>query len=380
MINKIRQIIKPKYETLNRIEVSQKEILDNYYLLKNKQPQAAIFPVLKSNAYGHGLRELCQILNGSEAPFVVVDSFPELQVTNRYFKKKTLILGEMSDKAYSYADFKKNEFCVYTKKSLAILAGLGRAKIHLFINSGMNREGIKDLKKFLTENRELLKKVEITGFCSHLAASEEDGDFNKRQLDKFLSDLKILRSEGFNPKWIHLGNSAAIFTFSVPELTAFRSGLALYGYNPFPKDSGNFSKAEALKPSLRVISKVVSIQELEAEEIVSYNGTYQANCSERIATIPFGYYEGLPRSLSNLAEFVWEKEGKRQYLKIAGKVCMNLCCLVAGSSKIEIGDEIEIISKNKNDKNSLENLSKLAGQIPYEILIRLQSNIHRIIN
>ena len=380
MINKIRQIIKPKYETLNRIEISRKAILDNYCLLKSQQPQAAIFPVLKSNAYGHGLKELCQILNDSKAPFVVVDSFPESQVTNRYFKKKTLILGEMSDKAYSYADFKKNEFCIYTKKSLAVLAGLGRARIHLFINSGMNREGIKDLKKFLTENRELLKKVEITGFCSHLAASEDDGAFNKKQLDKFLADLKILRSEGFNPKWIHLGNSAAIFTFSVPELTAFRSGLAFYGYNPFSEDSSNFAKAEALKPGLRAVSKIVSIQEIEALETVSYNGTYQASCSQKIATIPFGYYEGLSRNLSNLGEFVWETAGKRQYLKIAGKVCMNLCCLAAGPFNIKIGDEIEIISKNKNDKNSLENLSKLAGQIPYETLIRLQSNIHRIIN
>ena len=149
MINELRQLFKPRYQTLNVFEIKRQVILDNYKLLQANQPGAAIFPVLKSNAYGHGLSELCFILNDSEAPMVVVDSFPEAQTAYRYFKKKVLILGEMPAKAYSYCDLKRSEFCVYNQESLAVLAKMGKAKIQLFVNSGMNREGVKDVKQFL---------------------------------------------------------------------------------------------------------------------------------------------------------------------------------------------------------------------------------------
>jgi len=379
MWNKLRQLIKPKYQTLNNIEIKRQSILDNYKLLQANQPEAAIFPVLKSNAYGHGLKELCLILNDSSAPYVVVDSFPEAQTAYHYFKRKVLILGEMPIKAYSYCDLKRSEFCVYNHESLKALADLGRAKIHLFVNSGMNREGIKDLEKFLDDNSELLKKVEITGLCSHLAAAEEDNESNKKQLEKFLTDLEILKSKNFNPKWVHLGNSAAIFSLHDSRLSAFRSGLSLYGYNPLSPDNKNYSKADNLQPALRLISTVVSIQDLKINDQVSYNGTYRADSDSKVATIPFGYYEGLPRSLSNLASVVYEKTGKRYDLKIAGRVCMNLCCLELKNLDVKIGDKIEIISWIKTDNNSLEKLAKLANKITYELLVGLQSNIRRVV-
>lgn len=379
MINRIKQLIKPKYQTLNKIEIKRQAILDNYQILLKSQPEAAIFPVLKSNAYGHGLKELCQILNDSPAPFVIVDSFPEAQIVYHYFKRQVLILGEMPDKAYSYCDLKRSEFCVYNKESLLALAKLGRAKIHLFVNSGMNREGIKDIKTFLEDNLDLLKKVEITGFCSHLSSAEENSNLNKIQLDKFLNDLEILRSFGFKPKWVHLGNSAAIFSLSCPSLTAYRSGLALYGYSPFNITSPQFIKTEKLRPALRLTSTVVSLQDLKVGETVSYNATYQAKENGKIAVIPFGYYEGLNRGLSNAAKLIWEQAGKRHYLKIAGRVCMNLCCLEAGNLNVKIGDEIEIISLNANDENSLNNLAKISGRIIYELLVNLNANIRRYI-
>lgn len=378
MINKLKQLFKPKYRTLNILEIKKQSILDNYKLLQDNQPQAAIFPVLKSNAYGHGLKEICTILNGSAAPFVVVDSFPEAQIAHRYFKKKILILGEMPAKVYSYCDFKRSEFCIYNRESLEALARLGQAKVHLFINSGMNREGIKDIKKFLEDNKDLLSKVEVSGFCSHLAASEASDGTTEKQLEKFLSDLEILKSEGYNPRWVHLGNSAAIFSLHNEKLTAFRSGLSLYGYNPFAEDSVDF-KADGLEPALRLSSTVVSIQDLDAGDKVSYNGIYQAGSKGKVAVIPFGYYEGLDRGLSNMASLVWEEAGKRHYLKIAGKICMNLCCLEINDLNVKIGDRIEIVSWNKEDLNSLENLAKISGRITYELLVRFQANIRRII-
>lgn len=379
MINRLKKIIKPKYQTFNVVEVKRQAVLDNYNILLENQAQAAIFPVLKSNAYGHGLKELCQILNDSSAPMVIVDSFPEAQIVYHYFKRSVLILGEMPDKAYSYCNLKRSEFCVYSRESLISLSKIGKAKIHLFVNSGMNREGIQDLSKFIKDNLEFLKKVEITGLCSHLASAEENSELNKIQLNKFLEDLDILRSAGFNPKWVHLGNSAAIFSLSHPSLTAYRSGLALYGYSSFAETNRNYLKTNNLRPALRLTSTVVSVQDVSINNSVSYNETYKSKIAGKIAIIPFGYYEGLNRKLSNLARLVWERDNRREYLKIAGLVCMNLCCLEAKDLNIKKGDTVEVISYNKDDENSLANLAKLAGVIPYELLVNIQSNIRRII-
>lgn len=377
MISKIRKIMKPKYETLNKIEIKRTSIIANYQLLKNQQPAATIIPVLKSNAYGHGLAEMCQILNDTKAEMVAIDSFPEAQIAYRYFKRKILILGEVPDSAYSYCRIARTDFCVYNRSSLLSLAKLGRARIHLFYNSGMNREGIQDLEKFLVENRLILKKLEVVGFCSHLASADEDSNLNNKQLNHFLQGLDILESHGYAPQYIHLGNSAAIFTVKERRLTAFRSGFALYGYNPLDLRHNSYQLASKLQPALRLLSSIVSISDIKKGDSVSYNETYKATEDTRVAIIPFGYYEGLSTKLSNKASFLCCKGDKKYSLKIIGKVCMNMSCLNISDYDIKIGDKVEIISWNKQDINSIVNLSKMAEQIPYEFLVKIQGNIRR---
>jgi len=375
MLNFLRKLIKPKYPTLNKIEISAANILDNYRHLKTLQPTAAIFPVLKANAYGHGLKEMCQILNATDAPLVVVDSFPEAQIAYRYFQAKVLILGEMPLKAYRHCQFKRTEFTVYNAGTLKYLARFGkRAKVHLFFNSGMNREGLKDLPAFLAANKKYLAKVDVVGFCSHLASAEEDSPLNETQLDNFSEALETLRAAGFFPKWVHLGNSAALFKLDDQLLTAYRPGLALYGYNPFSDESG---RGDGLKPALEVFSHIVSLQDLSAGESVSYNAIYHAPEATRIAVIPFGYFEGLDRRLSNRANFLVQTEREEFFSPIAGQVCMNLTCLDIGLRPAAVGDLVKIISAQPEDQNSLVNLSALMGTIPYEVLVKLQGNIRR---
>lgn len=378
MITSLKKIIKPKYKTLNKIEIKKSCLLHNFKLLERQQTPAVIFPVLKSNAYGHGLKELCQILNETNAPMVAIDSFPEVQIAYKYFKKRILILGEMPSDAYSYCKLSRTDFCVYNSSSLKTLAKLGRARIHLFVNSGMNREGIQDLASFLTENKSLLTKLKVVGLCSHLSSAENpDGVKNKVQLASFFDKLKILQAEGYHPEYVHLGNSAAIFKLHDKRLNAFRSGLALYGYNPLDLNDSSYLEASGLQPALTLYSTVVALQNLQAGDTVSYNDSYQVTKPSKIAVIPFGYYEGLTRELSNKASFIFNKDGQKEILNIAGKVCMNLCCLDATNTKIKIGDEVEVISRNPTSVNSVLNLAKLSGQIPYDFLVKLQANIRR---
>lgn len=375
MLNFLRRLIKPKYETLNKIEISEENILFNFNYLNNLQPTAEIFPVLKSNAYGHGLKEICLILNKTKVKMVAVDSYPEAQVVYRYFNGKVLILGEMPLRAYSYCKFSRTEFVVYNEATLRYLARYGhRARVHLFLNSGMNREGIKDLDIFISKNKKNLDRVVISGLCSHLASAEQHSILNKTQEDNFSNDLETLRAAGFFPEWVHLGNSAAIFTINNKLLTAYRPGLALYGYSPFSEHEEGTS---VLKPALEVFSHIVSIQNLKFGESVSYNEDYRATAPGRVAIIPFGYFEGLDRRLSNHATFLVKSEAGDFWSQIAGKVCMNLSCLDIQNRSVKIGDIVQVISAESSDPNSIRNLSALMGTIPYEFLVKIQPNVRR---
>jgi len=127
---------------MNMIYVDRSAILDNYTLLKKLQPQAELFPVLKSNAYGHGIKHIAKILNKTDAPYLVVDSYPEYMLVKKYSKKNILLLGETLPENYRHFDYKKVTFCVYNIKSLEALGRSGKpVKIHLFVNTGMYREG-----------------------------------------------------------------------------------------------------------------------------------------------------------------------------------------------------------------------------------------------
>jgi len=375
MINILRKILKPKYDTLNEIEVDGNKIISNFNYLKSLQKEAVIFPVLKSNAYGHGLKEMCRILNKTSASMVIVDSFPEAQIVYRNFKGRVLILGEMPIDTYKYTRLSKTDFVIYNSDTLKYISRYGkRARIHLFVNSGMNREGIKNLALFIKENQRYLERVDVVGLCSHLAsADDQKSPLNIEQENLFLDDLAVLKTAGFFPRYVHLGNSAAILSLNNKLLTAYRAGLSLYGYSTI-KSLNN--KNVELQPALQIFSHIVSLQELKKGETVSYNETYQANNDVLIAVIPFGYFEGLDRRLSNQARFLVEDKSGDFYAPVAGRVCMNLTCLEI-NRPVRIGDVVKVVSSNPEDQNSIVNISNQIGTIPYEFLAKLQSNIRR---
>lgn len=384
IIDSLKNLIKPRYPTLNRIEIVADNLLSNLKFLQNFNKDLEIIPVLKANAYGHGLKEVAKILNTTNIKRVAVDSFPESQIVNRYFKGKVLLIGEMSSQSYSYLSFKNTEIVVYNLETLKSLSKYGKKiKLHLFYNSGMNREGIKDIKTFLKGAKKYLNKVTVIGFCSHLASAEEDENLNKIQTDNFFKALNYLKEENYHPEIIHLGNSAGLFTVNDKRLNAARVGLSFYGYHSFNKESSYYSLLENnLKPALKVISKIVSTYQLKANEIVSYNAFYKAKeDNTQIITIPFGYCEGLSFSLlnSNYKAYT-RKDQKLIDVELVGRVSMNLSSWrVLSHERVELGDELIIVSSDKKDYNNIVNLSKNSQTIVYETLTRFKENIRRIV-
>lgn len=373
MISLLRHIFKAKYQTLNYLEIDAQNIISNYDYLQSLQPEAALFPVLKANAYGHGLKELCTILNHTNAQMVALDSYPEAQIAYKYFKGKILLLSEMPLSLYRHCNFKRTEFVVYNEVTLRHLAKYKKkANVHLFINTGMNREGIKDLASFIEENRNYLDAVNISGACSHLATANERNLLNTEQEELFMENVDLLRQNGYFPKWLHLGNSAGVFNLDNRLLTAFRPGLALYGYNPLTRDD---ETTRPLKPALEAFSHISAIQALKPGDNISY-GDNKAKIKTNIATIPFGYYEGLDRRLAKKVSFQVSNNEEFE-ASIAGQVCMNMTLLDLGLEEVEIGDEVKVISAQRDDSNSIENLAEVMDTISYEVLIKLNANIRR---
>jgi alanine racemase len=154
--------------------------------------------------------------------------------------------------------------------------------------------------------------------------------------------------------------------------------LALYGYDPIDdSEDGEFISNSPLQPALQLFSTIISIQNLQANEVVSYNASYLTTKETNIGIIPFGYFEGLDRRLSNKAQFRIVRSKDKIWVKIAGKVCMNITCLDLEKNDVRRGDQVMLISDEKNDPNSAQSLAKLMGTIPYEVLVKLQANISR---
>jgi alanine racemase len=149
----------------------------------------------------------------------------------------------------------------------------------------------------------------------------------------------------------------------------------MYGYNPLEPDDIYYSSYTWLQPALRLTSTITSLQHLQAGEWASYGLTWITNKPTILATLPIGYNEGLSR----LAGEWYTVYYKEQELPLRGRICMNLCSFDIGNLPIQIGNQIEIIWRDENRKNTITQLNKIYNTIPYVTLTSLNSSIKRIV-
>jgi len=366
----------PSVYPMNIIRINKKNILANFDYLQSLQPEAAIFPVLKSNAYWHWLKQITKILNRTEAEYLIVDSYPEYLIVKKYSRKPILLLWETLLENYRNFDFKKVTFCVYNLHTLKYLWETEKdIKIHIFLNTWMNREWIdeENLTKFL----DLLKhlpNIQVTWIMSHLHSADEYWtDSITRQSELFKKMYYEVLKYWHAPLRRHIGNTAWLLKIKDDFFNAYRPWLWLYGYNPLASSDTESKIWNKLKPALSITSRIVGLHNVGYNEWVSYNLTWKNyDTTQRIAVVPFGYAEWLSRNTSDKIYFrIW-----RKYFRQVWTICMNLCsCQIDHSTKI--WDEIEIISESSESKNSMKNLADQSQTIVYENLVRLDKNIRR---
>lgn len=371
--------LETKLEVFNNIEIYSSNILANYDYFQKLNSDQEIWPVLKSNAYGHGIENIVKILKSRTCSYFVVDSYFEaLQIWNQNPNQSVLLIGPTLMSNLNKLNLSLLTLSVDNLDLIKAIGSLNKSvKIHLKINTGMNRLGIKinELDKYLN----LIKKnkqIKLEGVYSHLASSDSiDPSQTNDQLKIFNQVINQVNNRGFKIKYYHLNATAGCISNQNNINNAVRLGIGLYGYNPLEKRHPLNQQLAQLQPGLTFYSKIVHVNMLKKGDRVSYGGTYTAQKNMRVGVIPVGYYEYFDRKLSNRGYIKY----KEKFLPIIGNICMNLSMVDLLNTKAKIGDEVEIISNNQFDKNSISNAAKLANTIPYEILTRINTSTRRTI-
>lgn len=383
----LRKIFRPRinYQPLIEIRISKAAILHNLETFKKTYPKFQFAPVLKSNAYGHGLVEVASLLDNQNLPFYMVDSFYESLVLRRAFiKTKILVLGFVRMQEILENKLKNVSYGIIDLEILKKLSSSASRpiSIHLKVDTGMHRQGIlfeevNEAIKLISVNKNII----LEGLCSHLAdADGESEDFTNKQI-KIWNELVLKFKKEFpNIKYFHLPNTAGAYFSQNIDANVSRLGIGLYGFGmssrPSASESRDPESSKELKPALEMCSIITSLKTIPVGEKVGYNITYTSSGQTKVATVPVGYTEGLDRRLSNNG-FV---RVKNIACPIVGRVSMNMCSVdVTAVSNIKLEDEVVIISSNVSYKNSVHNIAKLTGQIPYEILVKIPQYLKRII-
>jgi alanine racemase len=352
--------LKREYISLNKIEINRKNLLFNFDFFR-KETGLEIWPVLKSNAYGHGIKQVTKILEERDFGYLIVDGYHEVLEIRKITKRPVLMIGEVRSENFSRINWKNVTMMVGDRETIRVLGECGKkVTVHLKVNTGMNRQGVEveEIEKVI----KLIKKypkLKLEGVFSHLAGVDD-----KKQIKKFEEVLKQVSESGLKIKYAHLAATAGVGKIKNPKINAVRLGIGLYGL-----------ENENLKPVLSFKSCFTVLRRIKSSEKVSYGGIWQARKDTNIGVIPVGYNEGLDRRLSNKG-FV---KYKNKFYPIVGRVCMNMAMVDLRNVKAKLFDEVEIISNNRKDKNSIENMAKICETISYEMLVKINSGVRRTI-
>jgi alanine racemase len=377
----LSSVSKNKYKTLNIIEVSKSRLIHNFEYIQGQNPGFSLIPVLKANAYGHGLKQVGKILNDVDCDLIAVDGYFEASKLLETTNHRILVLGYILPENYPILDTKRCSYVIQDIDSLKSFAETNKQiNVHMEINTGMNRLGInpEDIDEYLNVLKSL-PNLKLEGVMSHLADADNelDNSFTEKQVSIFDEAIKKILKQGFRPGYIHISQSAGSTKARSKYANSLRLGIALYGINPLSETDKKFRELGPIKPVLRLESTIVKTEKLKSGDRVSYNGIYKAVKPTRIATLPLGYYEGVPRQLSNLGLFIAKDKTE---LPILGRVCMNHTMVdINKKPELKVGDKITVISMDNEDINSIRNLSKINGLFSYSLMTGLSESTRRII-
>jgi len=246
--------------------------------------------------------------------------------------------------------------------------------VHLKIDTGMHRLGVPPATALELARRIRSSGVmRLTGVCTHFASAEDPAsdDFTRRQIAVFNQVIAALQANGFENLQIHAANTAGAIRFPEAHYNMVRIGLGLYGI--YPSDAAR--KIIDLELAVGVTSRITSIQEFAPGDTLGYNRTFTAQRRTKVGIVPFGYDDGLPWQLSGAGQVL--VEGRTA--PIVGRISMDQMQIdLTDIPGVSVGAEVLLYGTRNGHTLRPEQVSQMAGTIPYELLTRLGERVHRI--
>lgn len=355
------------------------EALRHNYRLAREIGGAKALAVVKADAYGHGAARVVPALQQAGVDlFGVAIAEEGMELRAAGVDRPILVLGGV------YPEQEQEFFRHRLTPTLFDLDAARRmdraaaergelCRYHLKIDTGMGRVGFRpeELSEVLSRLAEL-KHLHLAGVISHLAlADEPEHPFTDRQIAIFRDGLAQVRGAGFSPEFIHIGNSAAIFTKDLPECNLVRPGIVLYGALP----SAAFAGRLDLRPVMSFRTSVAQLKRVPAGTGVSYAHRFVSERETLLAAIPVGYADGYNRLLSNRGEVLIR--GERA--KVAGTVCMDWTLVdVTDIPGVQVGDEVTLLGRDNGNRVSAEEWAERIGSISYEVFCQVSKRVPRI--
>ncbi|MDD2981366.1 MAG: alanine racemase [Hespellia sp.] len=349
---------------------------------RNIHEGTEMIAVIKTDGYGHGAIPIANLVE----PYSYVWGFATASLEEALILKKAgiskpiLVLGSVFPQQYEELIEYEIRANVYTKEMAEELSrtavNMGKkAYCHIKIDTGMGRLG------FLVNEQSVdaitaiskLPNLMLEGMFTHFSkADEEDKKFTEIQHDQFVWMEQHLQERGVKFPFVHCDNSAGIIDLQNYNHNLVRAGISIYGLYPSKEVD---KSAVDLKPALELISQVTFVKTLKKGSPISYGGTYITDSDMQVATIPVGYGDGYPRSLSNKGYVLIHG----QKAKILGRVCMDQFMVdVTDIEDVTIGDRVVLIGKDHDTFLPVETLSDLSGRFNYEFVCDLGKRIPRV--
>ena len=354
---------------------------ENFRCMKaNLKEGVQMVAVIKTDAYGHGAVRIAKLVEPYPYiwGFAVAAVSEGLELRAAGITKPILILGYTFEEDYEAMIQNGIRPAVFTERMAeafdAAAARIGkRAPIHIAVDTGMSRIGFADTADSILTVKKIsgMGHLSIEGAFTHFArADETDKQAAMRQMHRFADFCDAMEASGVHGFLRHCSNSAGILELPMANMDMVRAGITIYGIYP----SDEVSREIPLAPVMELKSHVVYIKMIEPGTAISYGGTFVAEHPMRIATIPVGYGDGYPRSLSNCGYVLIR--GKKA--PILGRVCMDQFMVDVTDIEAELLDEVTLLGRDGDAEITVDELGALSNRFPYEFVCDIGKRVPRV--
>ena len=351
------------------MEVDINKFKENIKMIKEYVGNKKIMPVIKANAYGTHINKILDVIN--EFDIVAVAFVSEaVELRKLGYEKEVFVLNQPD--INEIEEIIKYDIIIGLS-SVEFLEGLknikSTMKVHLEIETGMNRTGIKveELYDYIDKINDT-KNIKVEGVYTHLSSADYDSEYTNGQLVKFKNAVSIVKERVGYIKYIHSSASNGLLNYDDNISNMVRPGMLMYGFETFLEQKEKLNT----KPICVLKTKVSFIKGIVKGESISYSRKFISNKSMKIATIPIGYADGLRRELFKNGEVVINN----RKAKIVGTICMDSCMIdVTDIANVSVGTDVYIWD---NNIIVVDELAKKCNTINYEIISSIQNRVPRI--